>query len=358
MKENTQFYWVWSLTDEIYESHSKSLQSCPDCEGFLVTSRGHVVCANCGLVISREYVAPTYQMGEQKQSDTPDASMYVSLGNRMHIVDGLGSYIGFHKDRYFQDAHGQALSGRTQKKFKRLKTIYSTRIRIGKNEAKYRALRTLNHVSKLLMLSEQVRDRTAYLYKKVISESVEKVSNNILLVAVCLLMAVREFKNEAPITLEEIANVFEKCGHRVNVRAIVREALRLKSLTGYAPEIRKPKDYVPRVVSMLMNSSRVLSKVKSRGWDSKSYENELRDKIHMILTMIPASKRGGRNPFIFTVSAAYASDRLIASQFGKRPVLTQKLTSAATEVAEYSIRDHFGMMKKIIEKSGEIEVIQ
>jgi len=358
MKENTQFYWVWSLTDEIYESHSKSLQSCPDCDGFLVTSRGHVVCANCGLVISREYVAPTYQMGEQKQSDTPDASMYVSLGNRMHIVDGLGSYIGFHKDRYFQDAHGQALSGRTQKKFKRLKTIYSTRIRIGKNEAKYRALRTLNHVSKLLMLSEQVRDRTAYLYKKVISESVEKVSNNILLVAVCLLMAVREFKNEAPITLEEIANVFEKCGHRVNVRAIVREALRLKSLTGYAPEIRKPKDYVPRVVSMLMNSSRVLSKVKSRGWDSKSYENELRDKIHMILTMIPASKRGGRNPFIFTVSAAYASDRLIASQFGKRPVLTQKLTSAATEVAEYSIRDHFGMMKKIIEKSGEIEVIQ
>ncbi|MBE0526644.1 MAG: hypothetical protein IH631_06850, partial [Candidatus Thorarchaeota archaeon] len=235
---------------------------------------------------------------------------------------------------------------------------YSTRIRIGKDEAKYRALRTLNHVSKLLMLNEQIRDRTAYLYKKVISESVEKISNNILLIAVCLLMAVREFRNDAPITLEEIADVFEKCGHRVNVRAIVREALRLKSLTGYAPEIRRPKDYVPRVVSMLMNNSRVLGKVKSRGWDPKSYENELREKIHMVLGMIPASKRGGRNPFIFTVSAAYASDRLIASQFGKRPILTQKLTSTATEVAEYSIRDHFGMMKQIIEKSSGIEVIQ
>lgn len=349
---------MWSLTDEICESHSKSLQSCPDCDGFLITSRGHIVCTECGLVISMEYVAPTYQMGEQKQSNTPDASMYVSLGNRMHIVDGLGSYIGFHKDRYFQDANGQALSGRTQKKFKRLKTIYSTRIRIGKDEAKYRALRTLNHVSKLLMLNEQIRDRTAYLYKKVISESVEKISNNILLIAVCLLMAVREFKNDAPITLEEIADVFEKCGHRVNVRAIVREALRLKSLTGYAPEIRRPKDYVPRVVSMLMNNIRVLGKVKSRGWDPKSYENELREKIHMVLGMIPASKRGGRNPFIFTVSAAYASDRLIASQFGKRPVLTQKLTSTATEVAEYSIRDHFGMMKQIIEQSSGIEVIQ
>jgi transcription initiation factor TFIIIB Brf1 subunit/transcription initiation factor TFIIB len=269
----------------------------------------------------------------------------------MHIVDGLGSYIGFHKDRYFQDSQGHALSGRMQKKFKRLKTIYSTRIRIGKNEAKYRALRTLNHVSKLLMINEQVRDRTAYLYKKVVNETAENVSNNILLIAVCLLMAVREFKEEAPITLDEIADVFEKCGHRVNVRAIVREALRLKSLTGHSPEIRKPEDYVPRVISMLMNNPRVVSKVQSRGWKPKDYENALRTKILEVLKMIPTSKRGGRNPFIFTVSAAYASDREIAMQYRKRAVLTQKLASTATEVAEYSIRDHFGMMKKIIELS-------
>ncbi|MFX1482615.1 MAG: hypothetical protein ACFFCP_05425 [Promethearchaeota archaeon] len=305
------------------------------------------------MVLSREYVLPTYQMGQQPQNDSPDASVYVSLGNRMHIVDGLGSYIGFHKDRYFQDAQGQALSGRMQKKFKRLKTIYSTRIRIGKNEAKYRALRTLNHVSKLLMLSEQVRDRTAYLYKKVVAESSQKVSNNILLIAVCLLMAVREFKNEAPITLDEIADTFEKCGHRVNVRAIVREALRLKSITGHSPQIRRPRDYVPRVISMLMNSSKVASKVQSRGWKTKDYENALRNKILEVLDKIPASKRGGRNPFIFTVSVAYASDRIIAIENGKRAVLTQKLASNATKVAEYSIRDHFGMMKKIIEVSQE-----
>jgi transcription initiation factor TFIIIB Brf1 subunit/transcription initiation factor TFIIB len=277
--------------------------------------------------------------------------MYVSLGNRIHIVDGLGSYIGFHKDRYFQDSQGHALSGRSQKKFKRLKTIYSTRIRIGKNEAKYRALRTLNHVSKLLMINEQVRDRTAYLYKKVVNESAGKVSNNILLIAVCLLMAVREFKEEAPITLDEIADVFEKCGHRVNVRAIVREALRLKSLTGHSPKIRRPDDYVPRVISMLMNSPRVVSKVQSRGWELKDYENALRNKTLEVLKMIPASKRGGRNPFIFTVSAAYASDRLIAIEHNRRAVLTQKLASTATKVAEYSIRDHFGMMKKVIEVS-------
>ncbi|MFX0106708.1 MAG: hypothetical protein ACFE7R_00315 [Candidatus Hodarchaeota archaeon] len=336
------------MIEETFEARSNSSWSCPDCSGQLLINKGYVVCADCGLVVSREYVLPTYQMGEIQRSDTPDASVYVSLGNRMHIVDGLGSYIGFHKERYFQDAHGQVLSARMQKKYKRLKSVYSTRVRIGKNEAKYRALRTLNHVSRLLMLNEQVRDRTAYLYKKIVSESKTRVTNNILLIAVCLLMAVREFKDGAPITLDEIADTFEKCGHRVNVRAIVREALKLKSLTGVAPEIRRPEDYVPRVLSMLMNNSKVVSKVRARGWNPKDYENALRDKIMEVLTVIPASKRGGRNPFIFTVSAAYASDRLIADSYGKRAVLTQKLASNATKVAEYSIRDHFGMMKQVL----------
>lgn len=340
---------MWSLVDESLELNCCTLWSCPDCGGGLLVSQGHVVCGDCGLVVSREYVDPTYQMGDQQQADGPDASMYVSLGNRMHIVDGLGSYIGFQKDRYFRDANGQVLAGREQRKFKRLKSVYSTRIRIGRNEAKYRALRTLNHVSKLLMLGEQVRDRTAYLYKKVLSESSDKVNNNILLMAVCLLTAVREYKDEAPITLDEIADVFEKCGHRVNVRAIVRESLRLKTMTGQSPSVRSPEDYVPRVISKLMNSARVLSKVKSRGWNPQAYEIALRDKMLEILRQMPSSKRGGRNPFIFTVSAAYAGDRLIAEECGRRAVLTQKLASSATEVAEYSIRDHFGMMKAIVE---------
>ena len=75
----------------------------------------------------------------------------------------------------------------------------------------------------------------------------------------------------------------------------------------------------------------------------------MRDQIISILEEIPASKRGGRNPFIFTVSAAYASDRIIANEHGRKSVLTQKLASRATDVAEYSIRDHFGMIKTVIE---------
>ncbi len=345
-------FWVWQLVDEAFEGcKTSSNWQCQECGGPLIISQGQIVCRSCGLVVSCEYVSPTYQMGEECLNEGRDVSAYGSLGNRLHIVDGLGSYIGFHKDNYFRDAHGQTLTGKDQKKFKHLRSIYSTRVRIGHEEARFRALRTLNHVSKLLMLTDQVRDRTAYLYKKHLSDSAKPVGNNILLMAVCLLTAVREFRESAPVTLEEIADVFEKCGHRVNVRTIVREASRLKMLTGCAPSIRKAEDYVPRVISMLMNDDKVLNKIKSRGWDTKEYEHVMRTTINQILQMLPSSKRGGRNPFIFAVSAAYASDRLIAQKTGRRTVLTQQLVSRATAVAEYSIRDHFGVIKNLLRQS-------
>lgn len=288
-------------------------------------------------------------MLKESEAHHSDSSVYVSLGNRLHIVDGMGSYIGFHRARFLRDARGHALSGMNQRRFHRLKTIYGTRARIGTNETQYRALRTLNRVSRLLMVSTQVRDRAAYLYKKILSEAHASVSNNnILLVAVCLLLAVREFGEDAPITLDEIADVFARCGHRVSVRAIVRQLLTLRSLTGRIPSARDPADYVPRIVSMLMKNSQVHEKTVSRGWDPSKYETLLRDQTLRLIRRIPSSKRGGRNPFIFAASAAYAADQLIAAEYSRRPILTQKLTSLATGVAEYSIRDHYGIIKRIV----------
>ncbi len=321
---------------------------CPECQGFLTTSAGHIVCRECGLVVSREYVSPTYQLGDEQDLDRPDASMYASLGNRPHIVDGLGSYIGYHRDRYFRDASGKALPASTQKRFLRLKAVYGARVRVGSCETRYRTPRTLNRVAQLLMLGRQVRDRGAYLYKKITADGTARFSNNIVLMAVCLLVAIREFRDDAPITLEELASAFERCGHRVSVRAIVREAMKLKLETGFAPDLRRPEDYVPRVLSMLLNNEAVVRKAAQRGWGLNDYGAKLRKTMGRILDRIPSIKRGGRNPFIFAVSVAYAADRMLARESGRRAVLTQKLASLATEVAEYSIRDHYGVIKRVL----------
>ncbi len=56
---------------------------------------------------------------------------------------------------------------------------------------------------------------------------------------------------------------------------------------------------------------------------------------------LPLWHRGGRNPFILTGAIIYLADKLIAKENKQKSVLTQKVISEATKIAEYSIRDHY-----------------
>jgi transcription initiation factor TFIIIB Brf1 subunit/transcription initiation factor TFIIB len=332
------------------ESKARDMRTCPDCNGVLSTSHGHIVCSECGLVILREYVPSKHQKREGQQEGSHEAIVNVSLGNRMHIVDGLGSYIGHHKDRYFRDADGEALSGEAQKRFKKLKTVYSTRTRIGKNEAKYRALRALNHVSKLLMLSEHVRDRTAVLYRQVVADHHQKITSNILLISACLFHAVKESEDMAPITLNEIVEVFQKCGHRVTAKAVMREGQRIEHVIGTVLRPRSPASFIPRAVSMVIHSKDVEGRAASKGWALKEYEENLQTEMADLFSRIGSKERSGLNPFNLAASGLYVCDRKIAAASGRKPVLTQKLTAAATGVPQYTIRDNVKRIRRITGK--------
>jgi transcription initiation factor TFIIIB Brf1 subunit/transcription initiation factor TFIIB len=348
-KEAEQLAGQDPSSPEPSEPEVADAKTCPDCGGALGVSHGHIVCTGCGVVILQECVPPTPPMGEKQQNDSLSATSHVSLGNRMHVIEhsGLGSYIGDLKDTYFQDADGEVLSGEAQKRFKRLKTIYSTRVRIGKNEAKYRALRTLNHVSKLLMLSEHVRDRTAVLYKQVVADHRQKVTNNILLISACLFHAVKESKDMAPITLDEIVDVLEKCGHRVTAKAIMREGERIEQVTGTVLRPRSPADFIPRAVSMLVHSKDIGGRAAARGWALKEYEQNLQTEMVDLFSKIGPKERSGLNPFNLAASGLYVCDRRIAAASGRKPVLTLKLTSAATGVPQYTIRDNVKRIRHI-----------
>jgi transcription initiation factor TFIIIB Brf1 subunit/transcription initiation factor TFIIB len=65
-------------------------------------------------------------------------------------------------------------------------------------------------------------------------------------------------------------------------------------------------------------------------------------------------ERGGRNPFILTGAIIYLADKLLTADYNLKAVLTQKLVSEATEIAEYSIRDHYVNLLKphFIEKKS------
>jgi transcription initiation factor TFIIIB Brf1 subunit/transcription initiation factor TFIIB len=62
---------------------------------------------------------------------------------------------------------------------------------------------------------------------------------------------------------------------------------------------------------------------------------------HQILSHLSDARRGGRNPFILTGAVIYLADWLLSIKFKQKRIFTQRIVSEATNIAEYSIRDHF-----------------
>jgi len=326
---------------------------CLECKGEVIIHNGQYVCSHCGLVIGPQYLPPIVDFTSMEDSSSISSKQYVSLGARVHIVDGLGSYIDYHMTPFFKDSRGESLVPFKQRLFRRLKYVYDLRTRISGNETNYRALRTLNRACSILQLPDPVRDRAAYYYQKIskkYGKLKEDSTNHIVLAAACLLFAIREYKHIAPVTIQELIEVFKNMGHRVSVRRVVREILVVKKIVSTKNYIRKSEDYIYRIISTITNSKDVIMQLHSLDIPCDHFKRLLLKETLQILRKLNFSLRKGRNPYILAVASVYAASKKISSQLGVKRILTQKLIAKLSGVAEYSVRDHYcSLLKKIIE---------
>jgi transcription initiation factor TFIIIB Brf1 subunit/transcription initiation factor TFIIB len=327
-------------------------EKCAECNGEIVLENGEYVCSSCGLIVSPQLAESECDINKYPIDSLGNAEMsHSSLGERLHIVDSLGSYIDYHNKAYFCDSQGEPLSSNRQALFRRLKYHYDLKSRTEKRETDYNALRVLNRVSALLRLSENVRNRAAYYYRKITSEKLSaEIGNKLITVSTCLFIAIREFKECAPITIQEIAEIFRGLGHRVSVRSIVRELPKLQSKLGINVHVRRSEEYLNRIVSSVVAQPEVRQRLHEAGTDAEEYGFNTSSIALSILKGLSQSARGGRNPFILAVSAVYAADRKISESNKMKPILTQKILAKATGTAEYSLRDHFcSLLKKTLQ---------
>ncbi|MGF3555243.1 MAG: hypothetical protein ACQXXF_08295 [Thermoplasmatota archaeon] len=318
---------------------------CPECSSALVLHSGEFVCSNCGLVVSKQYLPPIFKINQENPSIS-QCAYFTALGERLHIVDGMGSYIDFQRTPFFFDGQGAPLTSDKQALYRKLKFRYSLRLRIDKKESDYRALTSLNNVTSMLQISDTIRDRAAYIYQKAVKKIDKKISNHIVLIAACLFFAIREYKELAPVTIQEVTQSFKRLGHRINVKKVIRTALELRSFIQKHPKIRKSEEYLHRIISDIVSSPIIESRLKERNLPTDDYRNLLVQKSYSILTKLDSVIRGGRNPYIFAVSTVYCADRIISKKAGKKPILTQKILAKIAKVAEYSIRDHYTSVLK------------
>ncbi|MFX1520342.1 MAG: hypothetical protein ACFFCD_10525 [Promethearchaeota archaeon] len=333
-----------------------ALQTCPECKGKVVLNRGLYVCEECGLVTDTQYVPQGYIISINTDKNEL-AKQYVSPGERVDIVDGMGSYIGNFKETKSRDHQGNLLPKDKELYFRRLNRIYNFRARIRHKESQYRVLKSLNHVTTLLQLSDKTKQRAAYIYRKSLKHADHKeVSTHPVLMTVALFLAIRERRE--PVTLQEVITAFRQLGHRIPLNKVMRVIENLKKCPGIELTRRKSEDYIPRLVSKIARHPEITSRIQRKLWTSPEYQSLLMKTANMLLEKIAPEQRGGRHPYIFAASVLYGADLLIAKQLSRRPVLTQKLLAKIVNVAEYSIRDHYcTLLKQYVKGEQRIKVV-
>ena len=277
------------------------------------------------------------------------SKQYVAPGEKTDFVGGLGSFIDYEKSKYLKDKSGKLLPPSEQKLFRRLKKNYAQFLRIKNHETEYRVFNILNKISLYLNLNKNIRNNAAYYYRKIVKNE-EKVINNISLIAFCIFFATRKEYHNAPITINEISEAFQNFGHRVNPRLILRDGIRYKHYLNNDSAPHKSEDYLIRLVDEVTKHECLKERIEKKGvlWSEPKFQNELILKCREILKDLPMWKRGGRNPFILMGAIIYLADKLLAKDYNQKAILTQKIISEATDIAEYSIRDHYVNLLKPI----------
>jgi len=330
------------MPDKNYER-----EICPECGGKIDYNNSIKCCSECGLEIGGigeseyDYEDSSYIFNDINNKSNLN-KQYVALGERTDYIGGLGTFIDYENSKYLRDKTGKLLPTNEQKLYRRLKKNYEKFLRIKNHETEYRVFNILNKVSIYLKLNKNIRNNAAFYYRKIVKKE-KKVLNNISLIAFCIFYSVRREYHYAPITISEISNAFQKFGHRVSPRLILRDGIRYKTHLNDKSIPHNSEDYLIRLIDNVMNHEALDARLVKKGiiWSKDDYKNKLTDKCRFILKRLTKWDRGGRNPFILTGAIIYLADKLLSKEFNQKALLTQKIVSVATNITEYSIRDHY-----------------
>ncbi len=333
---------------EIKTKESIEEEKCSECGGPIMTNSFEITCKDCGLVLDNLYKESSYIFNNINIKSNLN-KQYVALGERTDYIGGLGTFIDYENSKYLKDKTGKLLPPDEQKLYRRLKKNYSQFLRIKNHETEYRIFNILNKISIYLNLNKNIRNNAAYYYKKILKNE-ERVINNISLIAFCIFYSVRKEYHNAPITINEISNAFQSFGHRVNPRLILRDGIKYKNHLNNDAIPHSSEDYLNRLIDNIINHKGLELRLVKKGniWSKEDYKCKLTRKCRSILASLNKWKRGGRNPFILTGAIIYLADKLLSKEFNQKTVLTQKLIALATNIAEYSIRDHYVNLLKPI----------
>ncbi|MEM0376561.1 MAG: transcription initiation factor IIB [Thermofilum sp.] len=291
---------------------------CPQCGSTKLVydpSRGEVICAECGYVMSEREI----DLGAEWRAFTPEERERRSRVGAPISSFGVESLVT-DIDWGGRDAAGREISLRRKLEMLRLrKWQVRARAQSSMERNLAQAVIELERLSAQLGLPKTVLDRALEIYKRALESNLVRGRSIESVMAAAVYAACRELK--LPRTLDEIA-VYTRAG-RKDVARCYRLLLREASIKVPLPNAA---DFVPRIGSYLRLSGQTIKAAI-----------EILDKARA------AGLTAGKDPAGLAAAAIY----IAALQNGE--MRTQKEVARAAKVTEVTVRNRY---KELVKKLG------
>ena len=284
---------------------------CPNCgKRTLIedANSGELTCGNCGFVISEKAVS---QGPEWRSFSDEKGAQSVRVGAPTSITYkdmGLSTVIG----RSDRDASGRSLASPMRTTIARLRKWDNRAPAFGSREKNLGvALRELDKMGDKLGVSQSVKEKAAYIYRKALEKGLLRGRSITGISAASLYAAFRD--TETPRTLKDIAAV-----NNLDKKAIARDyRLLLKEMDMSMP-----------VVDAARNVTRISSKV---GFSEKV----ARKAVEIVRLTEEREISAGKAPMGLAASALYLAGVI------EGEVRTQKEIAEAAGVTEVTVRNRY-----------------
>ena len=283
---------------------------CPECSGQLIrdSDTNGTVCADCGLVISKQRIDPGPEWRTFSSEQGENKSRVGMPATQRRHDKGLTTNIGW-RDK---DAHGNALSARKRQKMSRLRT-WDERFRTQDSKGRNlkRALGEIDRMASALGVPEPSRETASVIYRRALDEDLLP-GRSIESVATCALYAATR-TNGISRTIDELTEV-----SRVDKLDIERTYRYISRELGLQIPPSHPMEYVGRFASQLDCSN------ETERYARKLIEDATEKGVH-----------SGKHPAGIAAAALYAASRLTGES------IIQPEVSNASNVSEVTIRQRY-----------------
>ena len=314
------------------------VQKCEECNGSIVETVSDLVCVECGLVVSPKFVDDQYQIHEVLDGSV---SRFMSPGQRKHIVDDLGSFVGYYGQwKHLADYRGRSIPHDQLKDFLRMKRVHDIYAATANRSREYNGLRLVNQLSAQLELNPNIRDKAASFFTQV--HQLKEKTTLEELAAGSIYLAIRITGTTVPLSAINLA--CEGAGMRVKSKRLIYAAGVIRSKVGGNIRAPRAENYVEKVLQKTLQDNAVRKQIAKIGINYESLLRDLRKTALDITSQLGAGH--SRNPFILACASIVGADSHLAlhGKYGskrRRGILTQRLVAKLNEIKEYTLREHY-----------------